>query len=120
MLFEYGTGPVKGFAVTLSIGVVTSVFSALVITRLMFDLYPGDRHVADALDLSRGDRMPFELIPPGTNFDFIGKRYLCFAVSLTLLARRPGRDPRARHPLGHRLRRRHGDADALRRGAGGR
>ena len=33
ILFEYGTGPIKGFAVTLSIGVVTSVFAALVLTR---------------------------------------------------------------------------------------
>jgi preprotein translocase subunit SecD len=45
VLFEYGTGPIKGFAVTLSIGVVTSVFAALVITRLMFAVYPGNRHV---------------------------------------------------------------------------
>ncbi len=46
VLFEYGTGPVKGFAVTLSIGIVTSVFSALVITRLMFEIYPGNRTVS--------------------------------------------------------------------------
>ena len=39
------TGPIKGFAVTLSIGVVTSVFAALVITRLMFAVYPGNRHL---------------------------------------------------------------------------
>jgi len=45
VLFEYGSGPIKGFAVTLSIGVVTSVFAALVITRLFFDLYPGTRHI---------------------------------------------------------------------------
>ena len=45
MLFEYGTGPIKGFAVTLSIGVVTSVFSALVITRAMFAIFPGARPV---------------------------------------------------------------------------
>ena len=45
MLYEYGTGPIKGFAVALSIGIVTSVFAALAITRLLFDLYPGDRHV---------------------------------------------------------------------------
>jgi len=45
VLFEYGTGPIKGFAVTLSIGVVTSVFAALVITRILFDLYPGTRHI---------------------------------------------------------------------------
>jgi preprotein translocase subunit SecD len=45
VLYNYGTGPIKGFAVTLSIGVVTSVFAALVITRLMFAIFPGDRHV---------------------------------------------------------------------------
>jgi preprotein translocase subunit SecD len=45
VLFEYGTGPIKGFAVTLSIGVVTSVFSALVLTRLLFAIHPGSRPV---------------------------------------------------------------------------
>ena len=45
VLFEYGTGPIKGFAVTLSIGIVTSVFAALVITRLFFAIYPGNRHL---------------------------------------------------------------------------
>ncbi len=45
VLYEYGTGPIKGFAVALSIGIVTSVFAALAITRVLFDLYPGDRHV---------------------------------------------------------------------------
>ena len=45
ILFEFGTGPVKGFAVTLSIGIVTSVFAALVVTRTMFQLYPGGRTV---------------------------------------------------------------------------
>ena len=43
ILFQFGTGPIKGFAVTLSIGILTSVFAALVITRLLFHLYPGDR-----------------------------------------------------------------------------
>jgi protein-export membrane protein SecD len=45
VLYEYGTGPIKGFAVTLSIGLVTSVTAALVITRLLYELYPGDRPV---------------------------------------------------------------------------
>jgi preprotein translocase subunit SecD len=45
VLYEYGTGPIKGFAVALSIGIVTSVFAALAITRVLFELYPGDRHV---------------------------------------------------------------------------
>ena len=47
VLFEYGTGPIKGFAVTLSIGIVTSVFAALVITRILYELHPGNRPIAE-------------------------------------------------------------------------
>jgi preprotein translocase subunit SecD len=39
VLFQFGTGPVKGFAVTLSLGVVASVFTALVVTRAIFDYF---------------------------------------------------------------------------------
>ena len=45
VLFNYGTGPIKGFAVTLSIGIVTSVFAALVVSRLLFEIYPGNRRL---------------------------------------------------------------------------
>jgi len=37
VLFQFGTGPVKGFAVTLSLGVVSSLFTALYVTRMIFD-----------------------------------------------------------------------------------
>lgn len=37
VLFQFGTGPVKGFAVTLSLGVIASLFTSLIITRLIFD-----------------------------------------------------------------------------------
>ena len=37
VLFQFGTGPVKGFAVTLSLGVLSSLFTALVLTRAVFD-----------------------------------------------------------------------------------
>lgn len=37
VLFQFGTGPVKGFAVTLSLGVISSLFTALIVTRLIFD-----------------------------------------------------------------------------------
>jgi preprotein translocase subunit SecD len=47
VLFEYGTGPIKGFAVTLSVGILTSVFAALVVTRILYELYPGNRPVHD-------------------------------------------------------------------------
>jgi preprotein translocase subunit SecD len=47
VLFEYGTGPIKGFAVTLAVGLLTSVFAALVVTRILFDLHPGHKPVTD-------------------------------------------------------------------------
>jgi SecD/SecF fusion protein len=38
ILYQFGSGPVQGFALTLMIGIVASLFSALVITRLIFDI----------------------------------------------------------------------------------
>ncbi|MFH1564161.1 MAG: protein translocase subunit SecD [Nitrospirota bacterium] len=38
ILFTFGTGPIKGFALTLSLGVTISLFTAIVITRFIFDL----------------------------------------------------------------------------------
>jgi preprotein translocase subunit SecD len=37
VLFQFGTGPVKGFAVTLSVGIALSLFTAVVITKMIFD-----------------------------------------------------------------------------------
>jgi preprotein translocase subunit SecD len=39
VLFQFGTGPIRGFAVTLSIGIASSLFTAITFTRLLFDLY---------------------------------------------------------------------------------
>ena len=38
-LFQFGTGPVKGFAVTLIIGITASIFTAVFVSRLIFDVY---------------------------------------------------------------------------------
>jgi len=38
VLFQFGTGPVRGFAVTLAIGIASSMFTAIYFTRLVFDL----------------------------------------------------------------------------------
>jgi preprotein translocase subunit SecD len=43
VLFQFGTGPVKGFAVTLSLGVIASMFTALILSRLIFDYLLGGR-----------------------------------------------------------------------------
>jgi preprotein translocase subunit SecD len=45
ILFAVGTGPVKGFAVTLSIGIVTSMFTAIVGTRALVNLIYGRRNI---------------------------------------------------------------------------
>ena len=45
VLFQFGTGPVKGFAVTLSLGVLASLFTALIISRLIFDYIYVAKHV---------------------------------------------------------------------------
>ncbi len=45
ILFSIGTGPVKGFAVTLSIGILTSMFTALMVTRAMVNLIYGSKPV---------------------------------------------------------------------------
>jgi len=55
ILYSIGTGPVKGFAVTLSIGILTSMFTAIVVTRAIINLIYGGRKVEK---LSIGIKMP--------------------------------------------------------------
>jgi preprotein translocase subunit SecD len=45
ILYAVGTGPVKGFAVTLSIGILTSMFTAILGTRALINLIYGGRNV---------------------------------------------------------------------------
>ena len=45
VLFNFGTGPIKGFAITLSIGIVTSMFTAIFGTRAIVNLVYGGRRV---------------------------------------------------------------------------
>jgi preprotein translocase subunit SecD len=46
VLFSFGTGPIKGFAVTLSIGILTSLVTALLISRAMVNLIYGGRRLS--------------------------------------------------------------------------
>ena len=45
MLFSFGTGPIQGFAVTLSLGILTSMFTAIVGTRAVVNLIYGGRRL---------------------------------------------------------------------------
>lgn len=47
ILYAIGTGPIKGFAVTLSIGIVTSIFTAILVTRSLVNLIYGYRDLKD-------------------------------------------------------------------------
>ncbi len=45
ILYQFGTGPIKGFAVTLSIGILASMFTAVVVTRTILDGITGTRRL---------------------------------------------------------------------------
>jgi len=50
-LFAFGSGPVKGFAVVLCLGILTSVFSAVMVSRAMMNLYYGSRRKLDHISI---------------------------------------------------------------------
>jgi preprotein translocase subunit SecD len=51
ILFQFGTGPVRGFAVTLSVGIVASFFSAVYVTRTFFLLYLQGKKPTDPISI---------------------------------------------------------------------
>ncbi|MEZ5171920.1 MAG: protein translocase subunit SecDF, partial [Bacteroidia bacterium] len=80
ILYIFGSGPIQGFATTLVIGICTSLFSAIFITRLVFDGFA-----------SRGKEMRFSIpltanVLKGSNFDFINQRRRFYIVSLIIIA----------------------------------
>ena len=51
ILFQFGTGPVRGFAVTLSIGILASFFTALYVTRSFFVIYLSRKRATDPISI---------------------------------------------------------------------
>ena len=47
ILYFIGTGPVKGFAITLSVGIITSMFTAIMCTRAMVNLIYGNKNIKE-------------------------------------------------------------------------
>ncbi|MEJ2085369.1 MAG: protein translocase subunit SecD, partial [Acidobacteriota bacterium] len=50
-LFQFGTGPIRGFAVTLSIGILASLFTAIFVSRWIFDLVLSGRQRVESLSI---------------------------------------------------------------------
>ncbi|HET6884564.1 MAG TPA: protein translocase subunit SecD, partial [Pirellulales bacterium] len=76
VLYWIGTDQVKGFAVTLILGIVMNLFTAITFTRLLFDVAEKQRWITQL-------KMLHVLQNP--NFDFIGKRFAAIALSLLLI-----------------------------------
>jgi preprotein translocase subunit SecD len=47
VLFQFGTGPIKGFAITLCIGIAASMFTAVFVSRAIFDSFMSRKKVAN-------------------------------------------------------------------------
>ena len=47
VLFSFGTGPIKGFAITLTIGIITSMFTAIIVSRAIINLFYGGKKVEE-------------------------------------------------------------------------
>jgi SecD/SecF fusion protein len=75
ILYSFGTGPIRGFATTLIIGILTSLFSALFISRVVFESRLGKKkNVAFSTKTTQNWYT-------NINFDFLSKRRLAYIVS---------------------------------------
>ena len=75
LLFQFGTGPIRGFAVTTTIGLIASMFTAIVVTRVIFE----------ALHRSgRLNRISMASLIGETHIDFLKPRKFCYTITLLL------------------------------------
>lgn len=79
ILFVFGTGPIKGFATTLLIGIATSLFTAIFVTRLLIEWYIGKKKTLDfSTSLTKN-------LFKSVNIDFLAKRKISYVVSMILI-----------------------------------
>ncbi|MBT8355644.1 MAG: protein translocase subunit SecD, partial [Desulfofustis sp.] len=75
-LFLFGTGPIKGFAVTLSLGIIFNLFTALFCSRLVFDFLTAKRVITN---------LKFLQFTKKPNIDFMKVRTITFSISGVLV-----------------------------------
>ncbi len=76
-LFMFGTGPIKGFAVTLSLGIIFNLFTALFFSRMMFDLINSGKAMK-SLNFMQFVKKP--------NLDYMKLKNITFAISGVMVA----------------------------------
>lgn len=76
MLFQFGSGPIKGFAVTLAIGLISSLFTAVFVSRTIFMV------LVEAKRISTVKMMRFLT---QTKIDFVSKRAIAMTLSVLLI-----------------------------------
>ncbi|MDD5495812.1 MAG: protein translocase subunit SecD [Candidatus Omnitrophica bacterium] len=76
LIFKFGTGPIRGFAVTLTIGLLANLFTAVTCTRVIFEL------LCEQFGLAKLHMMQFFR---ATHIDFIGKRKFCYILSAVVI-----------------------------------
>ena len=77
ILYQIGTGPIKGFGLTLMIGISASMFTALVVTRLIFDFLTIKTRILK--------KLPMLNVLKESKFDIIGKRKIAYTLSLIVI-----------------------------------
>lgn len=76
ILFQFGTGPIRGFATTLTVGILSSMFMALVVTRLILDFLTTQGNLKKIT--------MFQLVKQ-PKINFLGMRKIAYAFSLILI-----------------------------------
>ena len=79
ILYSFGTGPIRGFATTLIIGILTSLFSALFISRVVFE-----RRLGNKKNVAFSTKTTANWYT-NINFDFLSKRRLAYIVSSVVI-----------------------------------
>jgi SecD/SecF fusion protein len=76
LLFRFGTGPIRGFAMTLTFGIAASLFTAIIVTRLLFDMSVKYKIVS---------KLPMLRLFQEPKYEFIKFGKFCFIFSLVVI-----------------------------------
>ncbi|MBI4313295.1 MAG: protein translocase subunit SecD, partial [Candidatus Omnitrophica bacterium] len=76
LLFQFGTGPIRGFAVTLTIGLVASMFTAIVVTHVIFEIL---------IRLGWIKQLRMMQFIRTTKIDFVKWRKICYVLSTLIV-----------------------------------